>query len=116
MRPDRKTTKRRTLRGIAAPVIVLHAAVAGVLPILHGHAESLSAHTTVEADHSNQCVPIHGEQVCTFSGHSSVAHVAVRELPPPTAIRRIRTSPDDGDGTARSPNPSSNGERAPPTA
>lgn len=108
------SANKPTRRRVALPLLVLHAIAVALAPIAHGNSEVLSTERSVEAAHTNQCVQVHRETVCTFGANSQAAHVEGRVLQFGALPHRIAAPSVARMGSHRGSDPTFNRQRAPP--
>ena len=114
-RKDHFTVGRRCRHRLALIVLLVQTFAATLAPVVHASTEALGSDPTIEAEHSSECVPVHDEARCILTMHSQQGYPESRALAPATPYRRLAGLVDSPHAGTQRINPSSNGERAPPS-
>ncbi|MCH7567618.1 MAG: hypothetical protein IH787_08190 [Nitrospirae bacterium] len=112
---DHSTVNRRCRHRLALIVLLFQTFAATLAPVVHASTEALGSDPTIEAKHSSECVPVHDEARCVLTMHSQQGYPESRALAPATPYRRLAGLVDSPHAGTQRINPSSNGERAPPS-
>ncbi len=114
-RKDHSTVNRRCQHRLALIVLLFQSFAVSLAPVVHASTEALGSDPTIEAEHSSECVQVHDEARCGLTMHSQQGYPESRAFPPATPYRRLAGLVDSPRAGAQLINPSSNGERAPPS-